>query len=87
MNAKEFNKKVKVTVKGFLKEGRLQDAEQACYEVLAKYPDNKVARALLTKVNEKIDKDIDVSLKAYFEAAIPKLKASYKDNTSVYIQI
>lgn len=70
-----------------IKEGQLEDAERACYEVLSYESNRSRFIHLLAKIQHLIDKEIEKGLSIYYKTAIPELKNAYKANKENYIRV
>lgn len=70
-----------------IKQGDLEDAEHACYEILSYDSERTNFIYLLAKIQHLIDKEIEKALSLYYKTTIPDLKAEYKRNKESFIRI
>lgn len=85
--SKEQTAKVKSQILAYMKEGRLDDALQACYEVLSQNPEAEEFERLAEKVEHKLDGQIEKDLTVYFKTSVPELDQEYKTNKEAFIRV
>ena len=83
----EFYKKAEAQIESMIKEGKLDDAENACYEILSTSPEQSHIIALLAKVQRRIDAEIESALGLYYKTAVPSLKREYAEHRDDYIRV
>ena len=84
---KEFYKNAEDQIESMIKEGHLEDAERACYEILSTNPEQSRIIALLAKVQHRIDTEIESALGLYYKTAVPSLKKEYAAHRDDYIRV
>jgi len=78
---------LKSQITNLVKEGRLDDALQACYEFLSNNPENEEIIHLQEKIENKRNKQIDKDLTKYFKESNPKLKEEYRADKEAFITV
>ena len=84
---KEYFKNAQKTIGEMVKKGELDDAEQACYEMLALDENNKQFIRLLAHIQHLQDKVMNKLLGVYFKEVIPALKTEYKAHKEDFIRV
>ncbi len=83
----EFYAKAEEQIRTMMKEGKYDDAENACYEILSAHPEQSSIIGLLAKVQHRIDRDIEKALSLYYSSAVPSLKKDYAAHRKDYIRV
>lgn len=82
-----YFKNAKRSIEDMILKGQLDDAEQACYEMLALDNTNKHFIHLLAHIQHVQDKEMDKLLTLYFQETVPELKSEYKANKDQFIRV
>lgn len=83
----EYFKNAKCAIEDMILKGQLDDAEQACYEMLALDNANKHFIHLLAHIQHVQDKEMDKLLTLYFQETVPELKSEYKAHKDQFIRV
>lgn len=82
-----YFKNAKLAIENMVLKGQLDDAEQACYEMLALDKTNKHFIHLLAHIQHVQDKEMDKLLTLYFQETVPELKSEYKAHKDQFIRV
>ncbi len=78
---------IKNRILELMKSKKLDDALNACYEVLSHDPEDEEFQALAEKIQSKLDKQVDKDLNTYFKTAVPELKEEYRSDKKAFIRV
>lgn len=78
---------VRSRINEFVKAGKLDEALQACYEILAKNPGHDEFEAIADRIESKINGQIEKDLSTYFKESESELKEEYQANKGQFISV
>lgn len=82
-----YYKNAREAIEDMVLKGQLDDAQQACYEMLALDRDNSGFIHLLARIQHLQDKEMDKLLTLYFKESTPKLQAEYRAHKDQFIRV
>lgn len=84
---KDYFKAAEARIETMILKKQLDEAEQACYEMLALDQNNRDFIHLLAHVQHLQDKEMDKLLNLYFAEAVPALRTQYEAKKEQFIRI
>ncbi len=81
-----YRKDSETQIRQMIQMGHLDEAEQACYELLAQDLHNRSAQYLLAHVQHKIEREMDQAMEVFYKTHYGDLKLEYAKNKEAFVR-